>query len=494
MTFWCDDRIHVHIEGPEGPRDVVVDQPYAHVGYNPRAEVVLEGSGVRKRALFLLATKIGVYALNLDRQEAPLDEPGRWITSAEPIAVGPYQLTISLASGKLATPGLPGLADARAALPIPVLHIFGGGVLKDRRRLRHPLCLVGRRPQCFLQLRGEQVSSYHAALYWQDHRLWCLDLMSGNGTLLNGEAVVCSEVKLNDRLEVGEFGLLYYRWSPRHTTPGMEHMPEEEEEGAIWESAQAETRAASHVGSASKADETQLREQLADEFEERLAGERQAFEAAQAAWENERAGLRAELERMKADLEELSAASELESERQGVQTRQAFEAAQAAWENERAGLRAELERMKADLEELSAVTELAAEQQVAEMRQADASEAVPAPHFDIQTGPEEAESGIAGEADAPAPTFQQPAPSEPVPASSADVAAAADVQEIAVIAVKPTTRRRTQPRGELTSFVSGRLSDLEQAHRRRLWLIWAAAVVSALAIAGVGLGLWAWIA
>ena len=183
MTFWCDDTIRVHVAGPEGEREVVVDHPYALVGYGVRSDVVLIGPGVRKRALFLLATKVGVYALNLDRAESPGDEHGHWLTSDQEIVVGPYRLRVSLGSGELTKAGVADLIEARNVLPIPVVHIFGEGVLKDRRRLRHPLCLIGRRPLCSLQLRGAKVSSYHAALYWQDHRLWCIDLMSGNGTL-----------------------------------------------------------------------------------------------------------------------------------------------------------------------------------------------------------------------------------------------------------------------------------------------------------------------
>ena len=82
---------------------------------------------------------------------------------------------------------------------------------------------MGRRPQCALQLRGSRVSAYHCALYWDQRRLWCIDLLSSNGTQLNGAKIDFAEIQLNDRIDVGEFGLVYFRWSPRRSMqPGWQ--------------------------------------------------------------------------------------------------------------------------------------------------------------------------------------------------------------------------------------------------------------------------------
>jgi FHA domain len=221
MNYWCDEKLVVHIVGPEGEREVVVEQPYAQVGAHSQSQVVLSGPGVGKRALLLLATEHGIYVLNLDMEDATLEERGRWLNDTDSLLVGPYRLTVRAASGQSPRQQVPDLVAVKSRLPIPVVHVYCDRLLKDRRRFRHPLSIVGRRPQCSLQLRGLEVSSFHCAMFWHNQRLWCIDLLSSNGTRLNGEPLVCGELRLNDRLEVGEFGLLYYRWSPRRSTPGM---------------------------------------------------------------------------------------------------------------------------------------------------------------------------------------------------------------------------------------------------------------------------------
>jgi FHA domain-containing protein len=224
MSFWCDEQIVVHVNGPEGEREIVVARPMARIGSHPDSEIVLAGPGIAKRAIYLHATPDGVYALNLDLEHAQRNERGRWLTGTEPLIVGPYRLAVRAASGRMARPSIADLVASRGApSSTPVVNIFCERRLKDKRRFRSALSILGSRPQCSLRLRGRKVSSFHCALYWQECHLWCIDLLSSNGTSLNGERLECGEVRLNDRLDVGEFGLVYDRWSPRRSAlPGWE--------------------------------------------------------------------------------------------------------------------------------------------------------------------------------------------------------------------------------------------------------------------------------
>ena len=216
MSFWCDEQIVVQIDGPEGPREVVVPARWLASAPIPQSEIVLSGPGVAKRAIYLHATPEGIFALGLDVENAADQPRGRWLSADEPLLVGPYRLTARLASSQDASPPAGDLtALGSAEMPIPVVNIYCGQLLKDKRRFRSALSLLGRRPQCALRLRGLKVSSFHCVLYWHQQRLWCVDLLSSNGTFLNGERFDCGEIGLNDRLEVGEFGIVYYRSSPR---------------------------------------------------------------------------------------------------------------------------------------------------------------------------------------------------------------------------------------------------------------------------------------
>jgi hypothetical protein len=46
---------------------------------------------------------------------------------------------------------------------------------------------------------------------------------------------------------------------------------------------------------------------------------------------------------------------------------------------------------------------------------------------------------------------------------------------------------------ELTSFVSGRLSDIEHTRRRWVLVVWATITVAILATGAAGFGLWFWV-
>jgi hypothetical protein len=219
MNLWLDDQLVVTLDGPEGRREVVVPRPFARVGGHPDSEIALPGPGVAKRALYLHATTQGVFCLDLDVEDAVVEKRGRWLAATDTVHVGQHSLSVRLASDSPASQPPPPspVAWGSATAPLPVLNVHCQRILKDKRRFRARLNLVGRRPQCALQLRGNRVSSFHCALFWDQRRLWCVDLLSSNGTQLNGEKLDCSEVLLNDRLDVGEFSLIYYRWSPRRS-------------------------------------------------------------------------------------------------------------------------------------------------------------------------------------------------------------------------------------------------------------------------------------
>ncbi len=225
MKLWADEQLVVTVDGPGGVRELVVAKPFARVGGHPDSEVVLDAPGVAKRALYLHATCDGVFCLDLDMEDSVAQKRGRWLREDEAVRVGPYALTARLASaaGRGGSPPPSPVAWGSAGVPLPVINVHCQRLLKDKRRFRARLNLVGRRPQCALQLRGARVSSFHCALFWDQRRLWCVDLLSSNGTQLNGEKFDCGELLLNDRLDVGEFTLVYYRWSPRRSMqPGWQ--------------------------------------------------------------------------------------------------------------------------------------------------------------------------------------------------------------------------------------------------------------------------------
>jgi len=241
MNLWLDDQLVITLTGPEGRRELVVPRPFARIGGHPDSEVALTGPGVAKRALYLHATREGLFCLDLDAEDAVIEKRGRWLGPDDVMQVGTHTLTARIASHPppSADPPPSPVAWGSATVPLPVLNVHCKRLLKDKRRFRARLNLIGRRPQCALQLHGARVSSFHCALFWDQRRLWCVDLLSSNGTQLNGAKLDCGEVLLNDRLDVGVFELVYHRWSPRRSMqPGWR--PGQDAQDADHESAEGD--------------------------------------------------------------------------------------------------------------------------------------------------------------------------------------------------------------------------------------------------------------
>lgn len=213
--FWCSRRLLVTIDGPQGKSVVPLSRPFARIGRQAGSDIVLNSPWVAKRSLYLHATDEGVYCFYLQPEETQSHRMGYWLAPGEPLMVGPYHISACLEGDPPGpAPALIPLDDwGSASPPYPVFQVYSSGKLRDKRRFRARLNLIGRRHECALQIKGQQVSAFHGCLFWQFPRLWYVDLVSSNGTSLNGLKVDCAEMRLGDRLVVGEFTLVFQRLS-----------------------------------------------------------------------------------------------------------------------------------------------------------------------------------------------------------------------------------------------------------------------------------------
>jgi FHA domain len=494
MALWCDEQIVVSIEGASGRHELVVPAPLARIGAHPKSDVVLTGDGVAKRAFYLHATSTGLYALSLDLENIDLQERGRWLRPSDVLVVGPYRLTARLASGLVAPLELAELvARGNAQPPLPVLDIYCGRLLKDKRRFRSRLSLLGRRPQCSLQLKGSQVSSFHCALYWEQRRLWCIDLLSSNGTKLNGAPLGCAEVLLNDQLEVGEFELDYHRWSPRRSmTPGWEPSSGEANEEPLSSSdalsdlpivtGNSPTAESSVIGK-SEAPEPQPGVQLAEEVA-RLASERRDM---QEQWAAAAERLASQIGALRDEAEKLA------------QERAAIEAAHAQWQSERQFLAQELDERNSRLARLE--SELAATTGALNHRLSQVESwatAVPTGEQSVPGPALEFSSAASPE------TFGADSLAHTAPSIALHSSIATDIAHDSVIGANPVAlteprgllavgRRGKAARDEMTAFVSDRLRDIESTKRRKSLVLWATVGAAALTLSAAIWGALVWL-
>lgn len=494
MTLWCEEQIVVSIDGPDGSREVQIAAPLARIGAHPESDVVLTGEGVAKRALYLHATSEGLYSLNLDLEETILDERGRWLTSADVLVVGPYRLRARTVRGTQSQAGSVSLVARGSTLPpLPVLNIYCGRLLKDKRRFRSRLSLLGRRPQCSLQLRGAQVSSFHCALYWEQRRLWCIDLLSSNRTQLNGVPLQCAEVRLNDRIGVGEFELEYNRWSPRRSMqPGWEPTSSADvieddspasalmaDVGAVSGESPAESGSSVIAGSLPDQDfHLQLAEEVTRLASERLDLQRQWAETSQQ--------LTQRIDELHAESVKLS------------HERIALEAARAEWQAERESLAKELANRSSQLarleSQMSATTDSLAER-LANVESATAAgslAAVGTPSLPLAAAPLASQLLRLPMTEA---ALESPVGNEEpmAPHSDDPVVVAGPIGEDQALVHAAVGRRGKTARNEMTTFVSDRLREMESTKRQQMIVVWATVGAATLTISAALWGAWMWL-
>ena len=70
--------------------------------------------------------------------------------------------------------------------------------------------LVGRAEACKLHLNGDDIAGYHCGLVLTPQGLWVVDLLSREGTYINGMPVRCERLREGDELQLGKYALRFW--------------------------------------------------------------------------------------------------------------------------------------------------------------------------------------------------------------------------------------------------------------------------------------------
>lgn len=207
--YWCPYHLIVTVEGPEGARSVTTAKPFARVGTDEAADVVLPHSQLPRRALYLHATKEGVFWVNLaeaNDTEGPLRG---WLGAGKAIPFGDYRISARLSGNghdaMLAPPDL--CAKGTIPEPLPALTIAFDDQQVASRKLSRRLTLVGRRRPSALRIGSQDLSASHLVLYWEAGKIWAVDLLSRTGTMLDGETIEATPFPAGSSLTAGEVKL-----------------------------------------------------------------------------------------------------------------------------------------------------------------------------------------------------------------------------------------------------------------------------------------------
>ncbi|HEY8505559.1 MAG TPA: FHA domain-containing protein, partial [Gemmataceae bacterium] len=197
------------------PEELVLERPFAMLGASPANDVVLDHAAVSRRHAYLQAVAGRVYCIDLGSRTGLVWDrqirPSGWVGAGEEVFIGPFRFTTS--ASPAASPVAPDPAEGWDPLhtrikegermPALVLEMDSAGYKRTRWQLSRVLALVGRDRGCKLWLAAESVSAFHCSLVGTPGGVWVVDLLSREGTYVNGNRVAFRRLEDGDRLRVG---------------------------------------------------------------------------------------------------------------------------------------------------------------------------------------------------------------------------------------------------------------------------------------------------
>jgi pSer/pThr/pTyr-binding forkhead associated (FHA) protein len=214
----ADGPLRLDVTGP-GPRQsvrCVFEQPCVMVGRDGGNDLRLDHENVSRRHAYLQLLGGRLFCVDLGSRTGlwwdRRTRPAGWLDA--PVHVGPYRLQLpdrpaagpefGLDWNPLETPA----ADQRI-LPRVTLEVFDGG-RSTRHALDRVLTLAGRSAACRLQVPNFSLSRHHCSLLLTAAGVWVIDLLSREGSFVNGQRVKWACLRPGDRLQLGKVLLLPY--------------------------------------------------------------------------------------------------------------------------------------------------------------------------------------------------------------------------------------------------------------------------------------------
>ena len=194
--YWCKRLMTITVLGPHGRSIHAIDRPWARVGSHPAAEILLPATDAAPCGIYFHATDTGIYCAGL----APAAAIVRAETSTLPLRLGRYTVFATLegatvaAAGPLSTP---------LALPTLEAAIAGKPSTTRRHSLGAEITLVGSQPPATLRVERAGLAPAHCVLFVAQDRLWIIDLLSEQGTRLDGYHIDAQVLRTGGLLELG---------------------------------------------------------------------------------------------------------------------------------------------------------------------------------------------------------------------------------------------------------------------------------------------------
>jgi pSer/pThr/pTyr-binding forkhead associated (FHA) protein len=216
-----EDALRLVVESQRGDEDELrlLQQPFAVVGRDPKADVVLDHPQVSRRHVYVQVVEGRAFWVDLESRTGTRGERESqrfgWLEDRRRLWVGPYAIRRFVGDsdtdpetdrGK--RPGdtpLAALAYGRAPLPEVTLEFLNGPSQVMSRPVHRVMSLIGSASGCKFRLTDPSVSRFHASLLQTAAGLWIVDLLGHSGVLVNEKQVRFDRIVDGDVLRLGRY-------------------------------------------------------------------------------------------------------------------------------------------------------------------------------------------------------------------------------------------------------------------------------------------------
>jgi len=194
-------------------------QPFAVIGRDLRADVVLDHADVSRRHVYLQVVEGRVFWVDLESRTGTRGERESqrfgWLEGGRTFCVGPYVIRRFVgnrqAEDKLDRGVLPrdtplvARAYAHAAQPEVALEFLNGPSQSMLKPVHRVLSLIGSASGCKFRLSDSSVSRFHGSLLQTSAGLWIVDLLGQKGITINDVPVRSSRLLDGDIIKIGRY-------------------------------------------------------------------------------------------------------------------------------------------------------------------------------------------------------------------------------------------------------------------------------------------------
>jgi pSer/pThr/pTyr-binding forkhead associated (FHA) protein len=197
----------------------LLHQPFALIGRDPRADLVLDHARVSRRHVYFQMIEGRAFWVDLEsrtgtRGGEELQKSG-WLEGGRTLGVGPYVIRRFVGNGQIGTnpprgklPHVaPFVAEAynHALSPEIALEFLNGPSEGMTWPVRRVMSLIGSASGCKFRLTDASVSRFHGSFVRTSVGLWIVDLLGQGGITVNEVPVRFSHLADRDLLRIGRY-------------------------------------------------------------------------------------------------------------------------------------------------------------------------------------------------------------------------------------------------------------------------------------------------